>query len=186
MDFDGDGRRNLIASVADALASAAHLLQLHGWQAGQPWLQEVRAPKHMPWAEADVYIRHPRRQWSAWGVRAVNGQPIAADEVEASLLLPMGRNGPAFLAYRNFDVYLQWNQSLVYSTTAAYFATRLAGAQRVRVGNAPVNPLNPAETKRLQRYLAERGHDVGKIDGLIGSKTRAAVKKITAKSWPCS
>jgi peptidoglycan hydrolase-like protein with peptidoglycan-binding domain len=90
----------------------------------------------------------------------------------------MGRNGPAFLAYRNFYVYLEWNQSLVYTTTAAYFATRLAGAKRVRPGNATVNVLSLEQTKKLQRRLAARGYDVGKIDGIIGAKTRAAVKQL--------
>jgi peptidoglycan hydrolase-like protein with peptidoglycan-binding domain len=93
----------------------------------------------------------------------------------------MGRNGPAFLAYQNFDVYLEWNSSLVYSTTAAYFATRLAGAPRVGRGRAAVDSLSGAQVKELQTVLANRGYDVGKIDGIIGAQTRAAVKDVQTK-----
>ena len=132
VDFDGDGRVNMMTSSADALASAANYLQDIGWHRGQPWLQEVRVPDALPWEQADLTIKLPLSQWSAWGVTQANGKPLAASGPDASLLLPIGRNGPAFLAYPNFDVYLVWNNSLVYSTTAAYLATRLAGAPRVR------------------------------------------------------
>jgi peptidoglycan hydrolase-like protein with peptidoglycan-binding domain len=92
----------------------------------------------------------------------------------------MGRNGPAFLAYRNFDVYTEWNQSLVYALTAAYYATRLAGAPAVNRGQ-PVDSLTGAETKELQRLLHARGYDVGKVDGIIGEKTRESVRAIQLK-----
>jgi hypothetical protein len=106
---------------------------------------------------------------------------LPSDQMPASLLLPMGRNGPAFLAYRNFDIYLEWNSSLVYSTTAAYLATRLAGAPKVGRGNGQVNSLSGAQVKQLQQILAKRGYDVGKIDGIIGAATRAAVKDVQLK-----
>ena len=93
----------------------------------------------------------------------------------------MGRNGPAFLAYPNFDVYLQWNQSLVYSTSAAYYATRLAGAPAMSRGNAPLEPFTQAQAKELQQLLAKRGFDVGKIDGVIGEGTREAVRTLQIK-----
>ena len=94
----------------------------------------------------------------------------------------MGRNGPAFLAYHNFKtVYLEWNKSLIYATTAAYNATRLAGAGPVRRGNGSVQPLTYQQIKRLQQILVRRGYDVGKLDGIIGSKTRAAVKDLQIK-----
>ena len=137
VDFDGDGKRDLHSSIPDVIASTANLLRKHGWQAGQPWLQEVKVPSDMPWEEADIAIQHPRKQWSKWGVTAVSGKPIKGDGFQASLLLPMGKDGPAFLAYENFTTaYLKWNESLVYSTTAAYLATRIAGAKQVSRGNA--------------------------------------------------
>ncbi len=101
---------------------------------------------------------------------------IDADAMPASLLLPMGRKGPAFLAYPNFSVYTQWNQSLVYATTAAYYATRLAGAARVAGGTAEA--LSREQVIEVQTLLARQGHDVGKADGIIGAGTRAAVKAV--------
>ena len=176
VDYDGDGKRNLVKSVPDVLASSANLLKHHGWQAGQPWLEEVRVPAEMPWAEADLAIKHTRAEWAAFGVTMADGGALPADGAKAALLLPMGRLGPAFLAYQNFDVYTQWNQSLVYATTAAYFATRLAGAKPVRKGSAEAP--SREQVKEVQQLLQGRGYDVGKVDGIIGAQTRAAVKAV--------
>jgi lytic murein transglycosylase len=177
VDFDGDGKRDLKTSVPDVLASTANLLRKHGWQPGQPWLQEVKVPADMPWEEADIAIQHPRKQWAKWGVTSASGKPIKGDGFKASLLLPMGRNGPAFLAYENFTTaYLKWNESLIYSTTAAYLATRIAGAPAVGKGRGGVQPLGYEEIVTLQNDLTAKGYDVGKADGKIGAGTRAAVK----------
>ncbi|MGF7159665.1 lytic murein transglycosylase [Rhodoligotrophos appendicifer] len=179
VDFDGDGHINLISSVPDVLASTANYLDALGWQANQPWLQEVRVPADMPWEQADLATTHPRAQWVKWGVKATKGS-LPADGMAASLILPMGKNGPAFLGYPNFRVYLEWNESLVYSLTAAYFATRLAGAPTLTRGDAPPS-LSLAQGKQLQQKLAAMGYDVGKIDGIIGAGTRGAVQKVQAK-----
>jgi hypothetical protein len=181
VDFDGDGRRDLIRSAPDSLASAANYLQSIGWQANQPWLEQVRVPLDLPWDQADVTIKKPRSFWSQHGVTYLNGKPIPADETPVGLHLPMGRNGPAFLTYPNFDVYLEWNKSLVYCTTAAYYATRLAGQPALAKGNAPVESLSLAETKELQQLLARRGFDVGKIDGVVGAATREAIRSMQVK-----
>ena len=180
VDEDGDGRVNLLRSSADALASGANYIKSLGWQRGEPWLQEVRVPTSLPWDQADLTIKLPLSQWSAWGVTLANGKPLPAKGPDASLHLPMGRNGPAFLAYRNFDVYLEWNNSLVYSTTAAYFATRLAGAGVVGRGSG-VDLLSVAEVMEVQKLLVAKGYDVGKVDGIIGGSTRAAVKSEQVK-----
>ncbi len=137
IDFDGDGRRDLRHSVPDVLASSANMLSEFGWRRGEPWLEEVRVPASMDWKEAGIDITHPRKYWASQGVTGPDGRSIKADGFPASLLLPMGRNGPAFLAYANFQPFLQWNQSLVYVTTAAYLATRFAGAPKVSPGRAP-------------------------------------------------
>ncbi len=181
VDFDGDGKVDLRNSAPDVLASTANLLKSMGWRKGEPWLQEVRVPQRMPWEEADISIQHPRSQWANWGVKRADGRALSADQMPASLILPMGRNGPAFLAYNNFKVYLEWNQSFVYATTAAYLATRLEGAPQVSRGNGVVTPLTQAQGKQLQQILAARGYDVGKIDGIIGLKTRAAVRATQLK-----
>lgn len=180
VDFDGDGRRDLLRSVPDVLASSANYLKHLGWRGGEPWLEEVRVSSSIPWGQADIATQHSRAQWAAWGVTRANGKALPKDKLPASLLLPMGRDGPAFLAYPNFQVYLTWNQSLVYSTTAAYFATRLAGAGPVSGGKG-VASLNLQQTKELQKLLVRQGFDVGKIDGILGAQTRAAVKAMQIK-----
>ncbi|MGC1180997.1 MAG: lytic murein transglycosylase [Methyloceanibacter sp.] len=181
VDFDGSGGRDLIRSTPDALASAANYLDGLGWKAGQPWLEEVRVPAQMDWSQADVTIKKPRALWAKSGVTYPSGKAVPADNVPTALLLPMGRNGPAFLAYPNFDVYLQWNQSLVYSTTAGYYATRLAGAPALSRGNGPIEPFSQTQAKELQQLLAKRGYDVGKIDGVIGASTRVAIREMQEK-----
>ncbi len=180
VDFDGDGRRDLRTSAPDALASAANVIAKHGWQRGGLWLEEVRVPGEMDWAQADLAIQHSRSQWAQWGVRTADGGKLKADNTPTSLLLPMGRKGPAFLAHPNFRIYLEWNESLVYTITAGYFATRLAGAPPVRRGNAP-DTLSGGQTKELQNLLKRQGFDVGKVDGIVGAKTRAAVKEMQIK-----
>ncbi|MGD9740655.1 MAG: lytic murein transglycosylase [Bauldia sp.] len=176
VDYDGDGRVDLFNSIPDVIASSANLAVFHGWQRGQPWLEEVRVPANLPWEQADVTIRLPRSQWAAWGVVRRDGSALPSDNLPASLVLPMGRNGPAFIAYPNFGAYLLWNESLVYSTTAAYLATRYAGAPRVSPGNGSVASLSREQIQQLQQILQARGYNVGGADGIIGAQTRTAVR----------
>ena len=160
-----------------------------GWKRGEPWLQEVRVPTNVPWEEADLSIQHPRSQWAGLGVTRADGKPLPSDNLPASLVLPMGRFGPAFLAYDNFQVYLKWNNSLMYSLTAAYYATRLEGAPAMRRGG-DIPKLSFEETRELQQILEKRGYDVGRIDGMLGLKSRTAVREMQVKfglpanSWP--
>ncbi|MGE0845476.1 MAG: lytic murein transglycosylase [Flavobacteriaceae bacterium] len=188
IDEDGDGKVDLKRSVPDVLATAGHFIQGLGWRAGEPWLQEVKVPQNMQWELARLDNRLPASQWAAMGVRRADGRALSGS-LPASLLLPMGRTGPAFLAYPNFDVYLKWNQSLVYCTTAAYLGTRLAGAQKVSPGANPQG-LSMAEMKQLQQELQQLGYDVGKVDGILGEKTRDAVRReqlrlgMPADAWP--
>jgi lytic murein transglycosylase len=182
VDFDGDGRRDLIRSVPDTMASAANFLVSLGWQRGQPWLQEVRVPNNLPWDQADLTIQLPRSQWVAWGVTAAY-DTLPADNLPASLILPMGRTGPAFLAYPNFKAFLGWNSAYVYSTTVAYYATRINGAPALsRTGAMSVVPLTAQQMMDLQRILVKQGYEgIGEPDGKFGSGTRAAVKKVQMK-----
>jgi lytic murein transglycosylase len=190
VDYDGDGRRNLIKSVPDVLGSTGKYLVHLGWKRGEPWLHEVRVPANLPWEQSDLSIQHPRSQWASWGVTRADGKPLPADNLKASLVLPMGRFGPAFLAYDNFQVYLQWNQSLSYSLTAAYYATRLDGAPAMHRGGPNIPRISFEETRELQQLLQRRGYDVGRIDGILGLKSRVAVKDMQVKfglpadSWP--
>lgn len=181
VDYDGDGRRNLIKSVPDVIASTANFLSQLGWKRGERWLEEVRVPASLPWDQADLAIQHPRSKWAAWGVTHADGSRLPADAMPASLLLPMGRHGPAFLGYQNFQVYLQWNQSLNYCITVAYLATRLAGAPPMSRGSQPIPELNLEQLKELQRLLVRRGYEVGEVDGKLGAATRGSVKAVQMK-----
>jgi lytic murein transglycosylase len=181
VDYDGNGRRDLLKNVPDMLASTGKYLLHLGWRRGEPWLEEVRVPDKLPWDQADLDIKHPRSQWRQWGVTRASGRPLPADNLPASLVLPMGRDGPAFLAYANFQAYLQWNNSLIYSISAGYLATRIAGAPPMNRGKPGIPVLSFNETRELQQLLARRGHDVGRVDGIMGSKTRDAVKIVQKK-----
>jgi lytic murein transglycosylase len=182
VDFDGDGRRDLIKSIPDMIASAANFLVGLGWQRGQPWLQEVTVPREMAWDQADLTIQHPRSQWIAWGVKAAHGS-LSSDNLPASMILPMGRRGPAFLAYPNFKAFLGWNSAYVYSTTVAYYATRIAGAPVVNhAGAKDIVVLSAQQVTELQKLLIKAGYDgVGEPDGKVGAGTRAAIKKAQMK-----
>jgi len=189
VDGDGDGRVDLKASAPDAILTAANKISSLGWRRGEPWLEEVRIPDSLPWDKTGRVNKLSRAEWASLGVTRRDGSPLPADDLPAGLVLPMGHKGPAFLAYPNFDIYLEWNQSLVYTLTAAHLAARLDGAP-------PFDPRSPepgleAETiKLLQQKLADRGHDVGGIDGILGFNTREAVRKeqlrlgLPADGWP--
>jgi lytic murein transglycosylase len=191
VDYDGDGHRNLLRSAPDVIGSTANYLATGlKWKRGQPWLQEIRVPANLPWDQTDLAIKHPRSKWAAWGVTLADGRPLPIDNLPASVLLPMGRHGPAFLAYPNFDAYTEWNNSLIYATTAAYLATRIAGAAPMHKPSRDVEQLPHNELRELQQLLARAGYDVGKIDGVLGQQTRIAVKAMQVKfglpadAWP--
>ncbi len=188
-DGDGDGHVLLKTSVPDALMSGAAMLRGMGWRPNEPWLQEIVMPaKGLDWADTGVERTKSVRDWERLGVRARSGS-LGAGGLQASVILPMGRNGPAFIAYPNFQVYFEWNQSFTYVTTAAYFATRIEGAP-VYDARKPDPGLDSDAMKALQRKLAARGHDVGEVDGILGSGTRAAVRAeqmrlgLPADAWP--
>ncbi|WP_121065586.1 lytic murein transglycosylase [Chachezhania antarctica] len=187
IDGDGDGHVNLKGSAPDALLSGGNMLHGMGWQPGQPWLQEVTVPANLDWSLTGTGKKRAVSDWAAMGVQPRSGSLDTG--LLASLLLPQGRGGPAFLAYPNFDVYFEWNQSYVYVLTAAYFATRLSGAPVYDAGtNDP--GLSDSQMRALQQKLVARGYDVGKVDGILGANTRDAVQQVQqqlglpADAWP--
>jgi lytic murein transglycosylase len=188
VDGNGDGKIDLRKTPADALLSGANMLRGLGWRAGEPWLQEVTVPADLNWAETGLDTTKTVSDWAALGVSPRAGK-LGAGNLTASIILPQGRKGPAFIAYPNFRVYFEWNQSFVYVTTAAYFATRLEGAPVFNAGN-PDPAFTGQQMKALQKKLAARGHDVGKIDGILGAKTRTAIQTeqvrlgLPADAWP--
>lgn len=187
VDGDGDGLILLKTSQADAILSGARLLQHHGWQPGEPWLAEVSLPEDFDWSLTGLQTERTVEDWTALGVAPRNG--ALAPGLSAAVLLPQGRKGPAFLAFANYRVLFEWNKSFVYVTTAAYFATRIEGAEPYAAGN-PDPALSLEEMTALQEKLSALGHDVGKIDGILGAGTRAAVQKeqvrlgLPADGWP--
>lgn len=187
VDGDGDGKVSLKTSAPDALMSGGKMLQDLGWRAGEPWLEEVTLPSDFDWSLTGLSTTKPVSEWIALGVTSRNAPLV--EGLGASVLLPQGRKGPAFLAYPNFRVYFDWNQSFTYVMTAAYFANRLQGAKVFDAGT-PEPGLDGNAMKSLQSKLQARGHDVGKIDGILGAGTRAAVRAeqtrlgLPVDGWP--
>lgn len=188
IDGDGDGHVDVRRSAPDAILTTAAKIQSRGWRAGEPWMLEVTIPASLPWERTGRINRLPLSQWAEWGVTKRDGSPLGAGP-EAGLALPMGHKGPAFLVFPNFDVYLEWNQSIIYTLTAANLATRLAGEPKFDPRNAEAG-LSGETMKLLQRKLEALGHDVGKVDGILGAMTREAVRNeqlrlgLPADGWP--
>lgn len=188
MDGDGDGVVDLKNSAPDALMTGANVLSSLGWRPDEPWMHEITVPANLDWAQTGLTKKRPVSDWAAMGVTAREGS-LGPSNLPAAILLPMGRNGPAFMTYPNFDVYFEWNRSFVYVTTAAYFATRLSGAPVYNAGN-PSPALTGDQMRLLQQRLTARGHDVGGIDGILGAMTRNAVQAeqarlgLPADAWP--
>ena len=163
-------------------------MQNLGWQAGEPWLQAVTLPDGFDWSLTGLDKTLAVASWAELGAAPVSGA-LPARDLRASVLLPQGRMGPAFLAYPNFNVLFNWNKSFVYVTTAAYFATRLEGAPAL-AQSKPEPGLSGKDMARLQDALKARGHDVGKVDGILGALTRTAVQAeqvrlgLPADGWP--
>jgi lytic murein transglycosylase len=187
VDGDGDGKVTLKTSAPDALLSGAHLLQNHGWRAGEPWLTEVVMPADFDWSVTGLDTQKSGSEWARMGVQPRAGSLPGG--LKGSILLPEGRKGPAFIAWPNYKVLFNWNKSFVYVTTAAYFATRLEGAA-VYLKGKPDAQLSGDQMKSLQKKLTARGYDVGRIDGILGAATRSAVQKEQvrlgqpADAWP--
>ncbi len=188
VDGDGDGHVNVKKSSPDAILTAAKFIQSLGFRRGEPWLQEVTVPENLPWEKTGFDSGMKAGDWFALGVKPRNGD-TSNTGLEGELLLPQGRKGPAFMAYPNFNIYLEWNQSFIYTTSAAYFATRLMGAEPYLKGN-PEPGIGDVEMKALQTRLQQKGYDVGKIDGILGGGTRMAIQKeqlrlgLPADGWP--
>ncbi|MFN7090182.1 MAG: lytic murein transglycosylase [Allorhizobium sp.] len=188
VDGDGDNHVNVKQSSPDALLTAARFIQHLGFKRGEPWIQEVSIPENLPFEKSGLGGTMTAGEWFALGVQPRDGE-TAFSALPASLILPQGRKGPAFITYPNFNIYLEWNQSFIYTTSAAYFATRFGGAPAYQKGN-PEPGLDTDQMMALQTKLQALGHDVGKIDGILGAGTRVAVQKeqqrvgLPADGWP--
>ena len=185
VDFDGDGRRDIWDSSADALASTAHYLQASGWRHGLPWGFEVTLPQGFDYALADADIRKPLREWQALGIAPPVLPGQLADE-SASLLLPAGHRGPAFLVLSNFRAILKYNNSSSYALAIGLLSERFQGAGKV-IGEWPRDdlPLSRSERIELQERLSARGYEPGAADSIIGANTRKAIRGYQQSlGWP--
>lgn len=178
VDADGDGRIDLWNSLPDIFSSSGHYLMDLGWRRGERWGREVRTPAEFDWSLAELGTVKPLEEWAALGILRVDGAALPiADGIEASLVLPMGHLGPAFLVYGNFRVIMDWNASVFYAIAVGSLADRIAGGgplvgPRPNLGRA----LSHTEVEELQGTLASLGFDPGDIDGFAGPNTRAAVR----------
>ncbi|MFV3306430.1 lytic murein transglycosylase [Pseudomonas sp. NY15181] len=177
VDFDGDGRRDIWGSPTDALASTANYLGTSGWRRGQSWGFEVLLPQGFDYAQADMDIRKPVGEWQRLGVQPANSNPPGDPQASASLLLPAGYRGPAFLVTDNFRAILKYNNSTSYALAVGLLADSLKGGGQL-VGHWPVEdtPLARAERIELQQLLTTHGYQPGTADGIIGANTRQAVR----------
>ncbi|APR05796.1 lytic murein transglycosylase [Thauera chlorobenzoica] len=182
VDFDGDGRRDLIDSVPDALASTAHFLARAGWRSGQPWGFEVRLPRGLDTAGSGRRNKRPMAEWRARGLTRSDGSALPAGDLAAGLLLPAGREGPAFLVTRNFDALYSYNAAESYALAIAHLSDRLRGGAAFAAPWPTDDPgLSRAERRELQLLLIARGHDIGAADGMIGARTREALRRVQAE-----
>jgi membrane-bound lytic murein transglycosylase B len=173
----GIGPIDLWDSVADALASTANYLQQSGWQAGEPWGEEVRLPDDFPYASADTAIRKPVSEWRQMGVQAMPGQELPSDDQMAAILLPAGHRGPAFMVFNNFNALLTYNSAVSYALAVGLLADRLIGLPHVQASWPVDEPaLDPASATALQQGLTELGFPTGGTDGVFGPKTRDAIR----------
>jgi membrane-bound lytic murein transglycosylase B len=177
VDGDGNGRIDLWNSPADALASTANYLGQSGWRADESWGEEVRLPANFPYAEADITIRKPLSEWAEFGVRRISGKPLPADEEPASIILPAGHNGPAFLVRNNFNVLLKYNTAIPYALAVGLLADRLRGSGGLRA-NWPDDEaaIDQAIAVALQQSLTQLGFPAGNPDGVFGARTRQAIR----------
>lgn len=178
VDFDGDGKRDLVNSVPDALASTANYLARSGWEKGKPWGKEVRLPPGFDWSKADPNFWLPVSMWDfESGITDMQGNPVIGTD-SAFVFLPGGHRGPAFLTFRNFRVILKYNNAQSYALAVGYLGDRIRGALPLQTP-WPVNekPLKYADRVELQELLTAAGYSTDGIDGRIGPNTRAALRR---------
>jgi len=181
VDFDGDGHRDVVDSIADMIASTANLLQASGWVSGQTWGYEVVVPQNFDYMMADRSKQMTVRQWEALGIRRAGGGAFPRPDDRAYLLIPAGARGPAFLMLQNFRVIMKYNPAEAYALAIGHLADRLrSGGEFVQPWPRDERVLTVDERYEMQQLLARRGYDVGEPDGLLGPRTRLAIRNFQA------
>ena len=177
VDADKDGKIDLWNDKEDIYASAANFLKKNGWEKGEKWGREASIPKNFDYKQTGLGIKKSVNEWAKLGVLRANGNRLPSSNMKASLIVPMGHRGPAFLVYRNFDVIMDWNHSILYALSVGYLADRINGS-----GKLIAKPINePLLTKdnilTIQQTLNLLGYDTGVPDGMAGPKTRSATRQ---------
>lgn len=190
VDGDGDDKVDLWDSEADALTSAANFLNQLGWQSGFIWGREVLLPEGLDYAVAGKDQRKSLSQWAELGITRTNKTPLPEGDLEASLILPTGANGPAFLVYKNFDVIMRWNNSESYALAVGYLADRIIGKAPWHAPLPDLKSYPISQMKQLQSRLNTLGYEVGEADGIAGPATRKGIRafqksiNLTADGYP--
>ena len=177
VDFDGDGRADLMDNANDALASTANFLAKAGWRTGQPWGFEVKLPGGFSTQGEGRRSKRTMSEWVQRGVTRVDGSALPADVGSAGLLTPAGPSGPAFLVLRNFDAIYSYNAAESYGLAIAHLSDRLRGGGLFATPWPTDDPgISRVQRRELQGFLILRGHDIGEADGMLGERSRAAIR----------
>jgi len=177
VDRDGNGKIDIWTSMPDAFASAANFLRGIGFKPGLPASDEVVLPANFPLEQSDMSVEKPVRAWAALGVKRAGGAALPASDEPASIILPAGWRGPAFILYPNFKAVMNWNRSTLYALSVAILAQQIAGGPAVmQPAPADDEPLSRSTVIDLQTRLARLGFYTEETDGLLGPKTRSAVR----------
>ena len=180
VDLDGDGRRDIVGSIPDALGSTANYLRKSGWTPGLAWGHEVTVPAGYE-GPSGRRNKHPMAFWAARGIARADGRALG--EGSAGLLMPAGPTGPAFLVTSNFDAIFAYNFAESYALAIAHLSDRLKGGGPFVTPWPTDDPgLSRAERKELQTLLARQGYDIGPIDGAIGDKSRQAIGDVQTRA----
>lgn len=186
VDYDGDGRRDVVDNAGDALASTANFLKRAGWASGQPWGFEVKLPSGFDVRLSGRIRKQALSRWQDLGIKRITGSSLMHSDgandpgfgphQEVALLLPSGAEGPAFLVGRNFDAIYAYNASESYALAIALLRDQLAGRPGLLAKWPTDDPgLSRAQRRELQALLLLKGYDIGQADGMIGDKTRRAL-----------
>jgi len=182
-DGDGDGKIDIWNSEADVFASAANYLSQSGWKGDERWGREVILPDDFDFTMSGTGVRKTVTEWNRLGIRRVDGNPLGNADMEGSIILPAGAQGPAFLAYNNFRTTMVWNRSTFYAISVGHLADRfVGGGPIINMPPEKERPLTRSEVIELQELLNARGIDAGTPDGIMGSRTRAAVRAYQAEA----
>jgi membrane-bound lytic murein transglycosylase B len=176
VDADKDGEIGLWDNTQDIFASAANFLQKIGWHRGERWGREVTIGDDFNYQLANLKIKKSVDEWQILGVRTAQGGDLPNSKLKASLVLPMGYNGPAFLVYRNFNAILNWNRSILYALSVGHLSDRLIGNEKLYAKPIKEPSLSRDDISLIQTRLNELGFDVGEPDGISGPKTRNATR----------